>query len=115
MQNESMVHILALLNSRLWRISPISSGCFLHSSSSRLSILERISAAAAFVNVTIKSLSALTGDTLSVSFLITLSVSTAVLPEPAAAETSTLPAVSIAACCSLVALNAICGLLPHKL
>ena len=50
-------------------------------------ILLRISAAAAFVNVTISSLSISTGFYSSVISLITLSTRTAVLPEPAAALT----------------------------
>ena len=93
--------------------SPISEGLARHSASSRFSILVRISAAAALVKVTIKSLSALTGFSLSLKSFTTRSTSTAVLPDPAAAETNTLPLVSIAACCSGVGLNAICLHLPY--
>ena len=63
-------------------------------------------AAAAFVKVTTSSLSAITGDCSSVSNLITRSTRTAVLPEPAAAETIILPFSFIASACSFVGLNA---------
>ena len=107
------MQILAEDKSFLCFKSPMSEGFKRHSESSRFSILVRISAAAALVKVTIKSLSALIGFSLSLKSLTTLSTSTAVLPDPAAAETSTLPFVSIADFCSGVGLNATCLFLPY--
>ena len=101
LQKLSIVHMLVLY---------ISCFCLksrgLYGSSSRSFVISSvsrcfISAAAALVNVTIKSRSTSTGFSLLVISLITRSTSTAVLPEPAAAETSTEPPVAvIASCCA---------------
>ena len=101
------MHIFALFSCCLCRKSPMLSGLARHSASSRFSIRVRISAAAAFVKVTIKRRSAFTGLLSSVSIFMTLSTKTAVLPEPAAAETKIFPRASIAACCAAVGSNAI--------
>ena len=69
-------------------------GSFSRSELSAREIRCRISAAAALVNVTINILSTSIGFSLLVTRLITLSTSTAVFPEPAAAETSTEPSVA---------------------
>lgn len=56
-----------------------------------LASLSFISLAAALVKVTISNRSTSMGFSLRVIILIILSISTVVLPEPAAADTSTLP------------------------
>ena len=64
-------------------------------------ILSRISAAAALVKVTTRSLSISTGLFSSVTMLMIRSTSTAVLPDPAAAETRIfLSRRSMTCCCS---------------
>ena len=79
------------------------SGLFTSSALNLSTILCRISAAAAFVNVTTSSLSTDKGAFSSVTLLSTRSDKTAVLPEPAAADTKRSQSlVSIADCCSFV-------------
>ena len=66
-------------------------------------ILSFISAAAASVNVTIRSLSTSTGGSSLVSIVIIRSTSTAVFPEPAAADTRIFRFLkSMTFCCSCV-------------
>ena len=67
----------------------------------RASSRARISAAAAFVKVTMSILSALVGFSGSVSRWMARCTSTAVLPEPAAAATSTVPLLAEMASCWL--------------
>ncbi len=87
----------AYFKSDCCRLRFISHGFFSIKFERRLEILSLISEAAAFVNVTIRSLSASTGFCFAVIFLTTLSANDAVLPEPAAAETKIfLPVTSIA-------------------
>ena len=80
-----------------------SSGVFCSLASIARLTRSRISAAAAFVNVTTSILSISTGGSSTHILFTILSTSTAVLPEPAAAETSiSLSLKSITFFCSLV-------------
>ena len=103
MQKESIVQIFAAGTSDNCLAAFISAGFSSKILLSAPEILVRISAAAAFVKVTIRSLSISTGLFSSVISFITLSTRTAVLPEPAAAETSTFLFLAlIALCCCFV-------------
>ena len=85
--------LFSLLSNGRWRIS----------SDNLSDILSFISAAAALVNVTIRSLSASHGFSSSTNISITLCTSTAVFPEPAAADTRMLPFLAfIASSCGFV-------------
>ena len=100
LQKLCIVQISAFMSKSCCRLSAVLSGSFMRSSSIADDILPLISSAAAFVNVTIRSLSASTGASLSVISFITLSTSTLVFPEPAAADTIIEPPLaSIASCC----------------
>ena len=88
------MHIFAEGRSSCCFIKCSSDGAFAISFSSAAAMRSFISAAAAFVKVTINSLSALEGRSLSVRRSMTRSTRTAVLPEPAAALTSTLPSLA---------------------
>ncbi len=87
-QKESTVQIFAQESKDICLTALRSPGFSFITSSSFDAILDFISAAAAFVKVTIRSRSTLTGFSVSVIICLTLSTRTAVFPEPAAAETS---------------------------
>ena len=88
-QNECIVVILALPNNTSCFFK-CSEGFFEIALVNAPAILSLISEAAAFVKVTIKSLSISIGFFSSISLFIILSTKTAVLPDPAAAATNKL-------------------------
>ena len=97
------MHIRALPAAISWRASRLSPGSRASAAESAALMRVRNSPAAARVKVTISISEISAGDSLSVSSRIILSVSVAVLPEPAAADTSrVLPLVSIAVRCEFV-------------
>ena len=105
-QNASMVQISAPLSRDSWRFALAFPGSAAKIWRSRTERRERISAAAALVKVTISSRSMSTGCPGSVIHLLTRSISTAVLPLPAAALTKILPPrASIASCWASVHLG----------
>ena len=102
-QKLSMVVICALCSNAACRCRCSLNGSFESSRSIACRIRSRICAAAAFVKVTTSSLSISTGCSLFRIICMIRSTSTAVLPEPAAAETSRFRfLVSITCCCSFV-------------
>ena len=106
-----MVLISALGKNAIWFCKWISSGVSSSCFAIATPILCRISDAAAFVNVTMSSLSISCSS--RKSFVIMRSTRTAVLPLPAAAAISkSLPLASIACFCSFVHLFAI-AVPPH--
>ena len=97
-QKLSIVEICAFGRYIFCRLRYVFVGSSAIISERRTEIRSFISAAAAFVNVTTSNFSISTGFCLSVILPITLSTKTAVLPEPAAAETRTVPFLESIAC-----------------
>ena len=90
-QSACTVVIFARCTRNSWRRRRVSRGLLATAAPSARPMRSRISAAAALVKVTSSRRSMSTGSSGSVRRVSTRSTSTAVLPEPAAAETSSAP------------------------